>query len=93
MLPVHLVHTPSLVTAPIFLTYATASDLSSTSHESSAERMTSKGNHTMCNNSPNPVLNVPADPDSDPGPSYSSSLDSSDSSYDKYSKRERTYEK
>ena len=51
--------------------------------------MTPKENPTQHNIPPNLVLNVPADPNSDPGFSDSSFLDSYDSSDEKYYKRRR----
>ena len=49
--------------------------------------MTPQGNPTPQNNPPNPLSNVPSDPYLDQSLSDSYSLDSSDSSDDKYSKR------
>ena len=87
-LPVHLVHTPSQVPTPrTFFTHGTSSEPPLPSHESSVESVTPKVNPTPCNNPPNPVPNVPADPDSDPSSSYYYFLDSSDSSDDEYSKQ------
>ena len=80
----HLFHSYPPVPAPLIFTYGT-SDPSSPSYESSAESVTSKGNPTQHNNTPNTVLNVTAEPDSDPSPSDYSSLGSSDSSDDYYS--------
>ena len=48
--------------------------------------MTPKGTHTPQNKPPNKVPYVPADPDSEPSLSYSSSSESSDSSDNKYYK-------
>ena len=81
---IDLVHTPSPVPAsPIFF-YGRASYSPSKSHDSSAESLTPKGNPTPRNNSPNMVLNLPSDPDSDPILSDHSLSDSSDSSDDEY---------
>ena len=55
--------------------------------------MTPKVNHNPHNNPPNPVPNVPADLDSDPSLSYSSSSYSSDSSDDEYYKQRRRAKK
>ena len=53
--------------------------------------MTPKGNPTTYKDPPNPIPNLPDDPDSDPGLSDSSLSDSSDSSDNKYFKqRQRT---
>ena len=51
--------------------------------------MTPKGNPTPHNNPPNSVLNVPADPDSDPSLSDSPMSYPSDSSDGEYSKQRR----
>ena len=57
------------------------SDPPSTSHEKlSCGSVIYTGNPTPRNNRPNPVPNVPSEPDSDPSSSDSSSLDSSQSS-------------
>ena len=66
-------HTPpSVLASPIF-TYWRASDPPSPLHDYSAESITPKGNTNPFGNPPNPVTNVPTDPDSDPSSSYSSS--------------------
>ena len=72
--------------SPIF-TYGRASDPPSPSHDSSEESVPPKGNPKLCNNPINPVLYVSADPELDPSLKYSSSLYSSDSSYNKYYKQ------
>ena len=94
--PVHLVHTPSLVPDPQKNTVGTngQGDPLSPSHDLSAERMIPKPqmpmpkkyppNHTPDKDPHNPVRYVPADPDSDPGFSYSplsGSYYSSDNDY------------
>ena len=69
---VYWVHTPhSVLASPIF-TYWRASDPLSLLHDYSAESITPTGNTNTCGNPPNPVTNLPADPDSDPSSSYSS---------------------
>ena len=85
--PVNLVRTPSTVHAPQIFIYWTSSDSRSSSYESSAETVTPKGNPTPRNNPTNMVPNVPDDPESNPGLSYSSSSDSSDLSDNDYSKQ------
>ena len=82
--PLYLVNTPSPLPAPRIFNYGTASDPISPSHKSLAESMTRKVNNTPHNKPPNLVPNIPDDPDSDPSFSDSSSLYSSDSSYDDY---------
>ena len=54
---------------------------------SSPASVAPKDDPTPRNNPPNPVPNVPADPDSDPISSYSTSLDSSKSSDSRYHKQ------
>ena len=51
--------------SPIF-TYGSASDPPSPPYDSSAESVKPKGNTKPHNNPPNPVLNAPDEPDSDP---------------------------
>ena len=83
--PLHLVYIPSPEPAPNIFTFGKASDPQSPSHESSAEIETPKVNPTPRNNPTNPVPNVPANTDSDPGLSDSYLYNSSDSSdYDYY---------
>ena len=84
--PVHSFNSYPSVTTPRTFTDGT-SDPPSPSHDSSAETVTPKGNPTPRKNPPNPVTNVPADPDSYPGSSYSSWSNSFDSSEDDYSKQ------
>ena len=79
---IHFVHTPYPVPAPLIFTYRTASDPLSPPHDSSSESMTPKLNPTPRNNPSNPVLNLPADMDSDTSSSYYYSSDSSDPSDD-----------
>ena len=55
--------------------------------------MTPKSNPMQRNSPPNPVQNLPSNPDSDPGLSYSSSSDSSDSSDYGYTKLGRHMKK
>ena len=62
--PIHKLHFYPLVFAPQIFTYAT-SDPPLPSHVSSEEIVSFKSNPNPCKNTPNPVLNVPADPDSD----------------------------
>ena len=69
----YLVHTPPPVLASPIFTYWRASDPLSLVHDYSAEIITPKGNTNPRVNPPNPVTNIPADPDSDPSSSYSSS--------------------
>ena len=76
--PVHSLYSYHPVLIPRIFTYGT-SDTPSPSHESSAEIVTPKGNPTPRNNPTNLVQNIPADPDSYPSFSDSSSLGSSDS--------------
>ena len=62
----------------------------SPSHDSSSERVTPKVNPTPRNKPPNPVLNIPADLDSDTSSSYyflSYLSDSSDRNYSKWRQR------
>ena len=77
------------VPAPKIFTYGTASDPPLPSHESSAERVTPKGNPTTHKNPPNTVLNVPSDPDSYPSLLDTSSLDSNDSLENEYYKQRK----
>ena len=80
-LPVHYpVHASSI------FTYGIASDPPSPRHDSLAENVTPKVNHKLREDTSNPLPNVPADPDSDPGLSYSSMSNSYDSSDDEYYK-------
>ena len=76
-----------------FFIYGTKNDPPSPLHESSAESVTYKGNPAQRNNPPNPVPNVPDDPDSDQSFSYFSSPYLSDSSDDDYSKQRRRTKK
>ena len=76
----------SLVHASPIFTYRNARDPLSPSHYSSAESVTPKGIPTPRKNPPNPLLYIPADPDSDPTSSYFSSSESSHSSDDNYYK-------
>ena len=62
-LPVHLVNIPCQVPAPQIFTYGKSSDPRSTSHDSSAESVTPKGNPTPHNNPPNLLLKIPDEPD------------------------------
>ena len=79
-----LVHSP-VHSSPIF-NYWNTSNPPSLPHYSSTESVTPKGIPTPHDNPPNPVPYVPADPDSDPGLSYSSMSNSYDSSDDEYYK-------
>ena len=80
-----LVHYP-LHASQIF-TFGGSSDPPSPPQDSSEESVTPRGNPKPRNNHPNPVTNVPADMDLDPGLSDSSSLESSDSLDEEHSKR------
>ena len=91
--PVYLVHTPSPVHSPRIFTNGTASDTQSPLYDSSGEIVTPKRNPTPHNNPPNPVPNVPDDPDSDPTLSDSSLLYLSDLSDYEYCKQRRRAKK
>ena len=81
---VHSLHSyPPVPASPIF-TNGT-SEPPSPSHKSSSYWVTPKVNTTPCNNAPNPVPNVPAEPDSYTNLSYSYLSVWSDSSDDNYS--------
>ena len=77
-LTVKFLHTTPPVLASLVFTYGRASEPPSLSHESSSESAIPKGNPKPRENPPNRLLNVPADPDSDPSFLDYSSLDSSD---------------
>ena len=78
-----------LLPAPWKFAYGKVRDPPSPSHDSSAESVTPKGNPMTRNNPPNPVPNVPVDPDSDQISSDSYLSDSSESSENKYFKQIR----
>ena len=69
----------SMVHSSPILTYRGESDSLSPLHDSSALSVTPKINYKPSNNSPNPVLKVLADPDSDPISSYYFSSELSES--------------
>ena len=78
---VHPLHFYHLVPAAQIFTYET-SDPPSPSHDSSSESVTPKGNPITRKDPPNPVPNVPSDPESNTSLSDSYSLSLSDSSDD-----------
>ena len=77
--PLHLVHTPHPIPTSPIVTYGVASDPPSPPHDSSSETVTPKVNPKPRENTPNLV--------SYPCLSYSSLLDSSDSSDNEYYKQ------
>ena len=93
--------TDTVLTSPVYSTvqasqifnYVSESDPSSPPNDSSSENVTPILNTKPHYKPPNPVPNVPDEPDSDPSLSYYSSSESSDSSDDEYYKQRQRSKK